>query len=319
MIDILKIASIPGMIEPIEQQMLYGLASQLSLRPEDQMVEFGSFFGRSTECLAQGLRDNPHRKESNQLHAYDSFGCAAQGGFAVHVNAFAKSGNVSNLLVKDEERLNFYPVFKHYLAERIESALVCSIQNEIRNSEVGTIGQIALLHIDSPKFYDELKFLLERFFPRLRNGAIVIFQDFYYHWSATLIAAVEAMRQMHILDYHFSAATSLITQVNRTILPEEIAVLDRQMANPARVTQLILNAIETSKKIQIDRPEIFIPRLWLAAYQNLWEQHNMEEATDLFLKFIVSGERLNQPLLNDYLEMMRYGFSIRRLYELDHK
>jgi predicted O-methyltransferase YrrM len=318
MFDPKKITAIPGMIEPIEQQTLYGLASQLSLRPEDQMVEFGSFFGRSTECLAQGLSDNPQRKASNQLHAYDSFGCAAQGGFAVHVNAFAQSGNVSNLLVEDGERLNFYPVFEHYLAERIESALVCPAQNEIRDSEAGEIRQIALMHIDSPKFYDELRYLLERFFPRLRDGALVVFQDFFYHWSATLIAAVEAMRQMHILEYHLSAASSLVTQVNRTINAEVIAELDSQMANPAQVTQLILNAIEASKKIQIDRPEIFIPRLWLAAYQHLWEQHKSEDATDLIVKFFGSGEKLAQPVLNDYLEMMRFGFSIRKLYELDH-
>ena len=151
MFDPVKIASIPGMIEPIEQQTLYGLASQLSLRPEDQMVEFGSFFGRSTECLAQGLRDNPQRKASNQLHAYDSFGCAVQGGFAVHVNSFAKSGNVSNLLLKDEGRLNFYPVFEHYLAEQIESALVRPTKKEIHDSEAGEIHQIVLMHIRPPR------------------------------------------------------------------------------------------------------------------------------------------------------------------------
>jgi hypothetical protein len=43
-------------------------------------------------------------------------------------------------------------VFEHYFSERIESALVCPTQEEIRNSEAGAIGQIALLHIDNPKF-----------------------------------------------------------------------------------------------------------------------------------------------------------------------
>jgi hypothetical protein len=313
-----KIAAIPGMIEPIEQQTLYGLASQLSLRTGDQMVEFGSFFGRSTECIAQGLRDNPERKSSNQVYAFDSFGCAVQGGFSVHVNSFAQSGNVSDLLVVDEKRLDFYPVFEHYLSGQMANGVVRSVQAEIRDSEPGEIHQIALMHIDSPKFYEELRFLLDRFFPRLRGGALVVFQDFYYHWSATLIAAVEAMRQMHILQYHLSAASSLITQVNQIVDAHILAELDRQMADPVQVNQLIIKAISESKKIQIDRPEIFIPRLWLAAYQYLWEQNKTSEATDLIVNFFGSGEKLVQPVLNDYLEMMRAGFSVRKNYKNDH-
>jgi hypothetical protein len=318
MFDLEKIAVIPGMIEPIEQQTLYALASQLSLRPEDQMVEFGSFFGRSTECLAQGLSDNPQRKFSNRLYTYDSFGCATQGGFAVHVNSFARSGNVSSLLVADEKRLDFYPVFEHYLTDRIASDLVRPVRAEIPDSDPAEIRQIALMHIDSPKFYDELRFLLERFFPLLRDGALVVFQDFFYHWSATLIAAVEAMRQMQILEYHLSAASSLVTQVNRPITSQALQDLDKKIADPAQINELIMGAIEASEKIQIDRPGIFIPRLWLAAYQHSWQQHKFTDATDLITKFFGSRKKLTQPVLNDYLEMMQFGFSIRRLYELDH-
>lgn len=318
MFDPVKIASIPGMIEPIEQQTLYGLASQLSLRPGDQMVEFGSFFGRSTECLAQGLRDNPDRKPSNKVYTFDSFRCAVQGGFSVHVNAFAKSGNTAGLLVADEDRLDFYPLFEHYLKEMIESGVVLPIRAEIRDSEPEDILQIALMHIDSPKFYEELRFPLDRFFPRLRDGAIVVFQDFYYHWSATLIAAVEAMRQMGLLQYHFSAASSLVTQVNGVVDLHVLTELDRQMDDPIQVNRLITEAISASKTIQTDRSDIFIPRLWLAAYQHLWEQHKSEEATSLLVKFLSAGEKWGQPVLNDYFEMMRYRFSIRKLYEMDH-
>jgi hypothetical protein len=47
-----------------------------------------------------------------------------------------------------------------------------------------------------------------------------------------MITAVEAMGQMHTLQYQFSGATLLVTQVNRTIDAKEIAVLDKQMTNP---------------------------------------------------------------------------------------
>lgn len=319
MFDPKKILSIPGMIEPIEQRTLYGLASQISLHPNDQVVEFGSFFGRSTACLAQGLADNPNRKASNQVYAYDSFGCANSGGFANHVNSFAQTGDISNLLVTSGKRLDFYPVFEHYLSEHISCGAVRPVQAELRDSKPGDIRQIALMHIDSPKFYEELKFLVERFFPRLRDGALVIFQDFFYHWSATLIAAVEALRQMNVLEYHLSAASSLITQFNRKVDSGVIKVLDKRLADPAQVNQLIMDAIDACKPIQTDRPEHFIPRLWLAAYQHLWEQNKTEEATDLIGRFFGAGGKMTQPVLNDYLEMMRRGFSVRNLYELDHQ
>jgi len=317
MFDPVKVGQIPGMIEPIEQQTLYGLASQISLRPEDQMVEFGCFFGRSTECIAQGLRDNPESKTSNRLYAFDSFDCATQGGFSVHVNAFAKSGDVASLLIVDEDRIDFYPIFENYLKNMIANGTVRAIRAEIRDSELGDIQQIALMHIDSPKFYEELRFLLARFFPRLRDGALVVFQDFYYHWSATLIAAVEAMREMGVLTYHLSAASSLVTQVNSPVDSRVLTELDRHLSDPAKVNHLIMKAISASETIQTDRPDVFLPRLWLAAYQNLWEQKKTSEATDLIAKFFGSGGKLIQPVLDDYLEMMRSGFSVRKLYEMD--
>jgi hypothetical protein len=234
------------------------------------------------------------------------------------VHAFAESGNVADLIVTDEKRLNFYPLFEHYLKDAIENGVVHPIRSEIRDSEPRSIQQIALMHIDSPKFYEELRFLLDRFFPRLRDGALVVFQDFYYHWSATLIAAVEAMRQLGVLTYQLSAASSLVTQVNRTVDTQVLRELDRQLTDPAQVNHLIMKAVSMSKTIQIDRPDVFIPRLWLAAYQYLWEHQKTSEATDLIANFFGSGGKLNQPVLNDYLEMMRIGFSVRSLYEMDH-
>ncbi len=318
MFDPATIRAIPGMIEPIEQKTLYGLASQLSLQPGDQMVEFGSFFGRSTACLAQGLADNPQRGATNLLHAYDSFACAAEGGFAVHVNAFARDGGVPHLLATNDGRLDFFPVFSHFLSTYVDSGVVLPVRAELRDSVPGNIRQVALMHIDSPKFYDELRWLVERFFPRLRDGGIVIFQDYFYHWSATLIAAVEAMRQLGVLEYRLSAASSLVTQTARLIKPGLIDELDRQMADPARVHALIIDAIGACQGLQVDRPETFVPRLWLAAYQHLWAQGETAQATDLVGQFFAAGGKLTQPVLNDYLEMMRQGFSMRDLYEKDH-
>lgn len=318
MFDPTAFQSIPGMIEPIEQLTLYGLASKLSLKPGDQMVEFGSFFGRSTACMAQGLADNPQRDVSNQLHAFDSFGCVYKDGFAVHVNAFAADYGVTQFLKNKDGRIDFFPIFEHYLSAHIRDGVVRPVQAELRDSNPGDIRQIALMHIDSPKFYDELRLLIDRFFPRMREGAVVVFQDYFYHWSATLIAAVEAMRELELLEYRMSAASSLVVLMKREVDQATVTELDRQLAEPDRVDLLIRQAIEFCKTIQVDRPEIFMPRLWLAAYQFLWINGRTAKATDLIGEFFADGGKLIQPVLNDYLEMMRSGFSMRHLYELDH-
>ena len=51
--------NIPGMIELVEREMLFNQAREISLLETDCVVEFGSFFGRSTNCIAQGLSVNP--------------------------------------------------------------------------------------------------------------------------------------------------------------------------------------------------------------------------------------------------------------------
>ena len=50
-----KAKKIPGMIEPIEQSMLFELAQNVQLSSNDYIVEFGTFFGRNTYCLSSGF------------------------------------------------------------------------------------------------------------------------------------------------------------------------------------------------------------------------------------------------------------------------
>jgi hypothetical protein len=316
--DPAAIQMIPGMIEPVEQKMLYQLAAELQLSKDDQLVEFGTFFGRSTFCLSEGLSANKSRHKSTQLHAFDSFFCARNGGFGKYVQSFARHGQVEHLMKVDAQGIDFYPIFERYLGPAIAAGVVQPVRAELRDSTAENIRAIALMHIDSPKFFEELKIVIYRFFPRLREGAILVFQDYFYHWSATLIAAVEAMRQMGWLEYRVSAASSLVTQIGKPISLNAMHELDLQLANPKRVDELIRQAIVSCKAVTLDRPTVFVPRLWLAAYQHLWARGKTNEATDLIGEFFKDGGKMVQPVLDDYLEMMRAGFTVRELYEADH-
>lgn len=309
---------IPGMIEPIEQELLFNLTRSISLNNEESVVEFGSFFGRSTYCLSRGLQDNPARNQTNKVRAFDSFSCAINGAFAGHVGQFSKRGNVESLVRRHENHLDFSDVIKHYLQSFSDLGLLELYQCELSDSHPPA-GNIALMHVDSPKFYDELKFILYRFFPRLRPGSKIVFQDFFYHWSATLVAAVQVLKEHGWISYEFSAATSLVVTVNKPFQAADLLAVDLQMQDITLVPDLIDSAISDARNLQIDRPEVFIPRLILAKIQHLWEKGQHQEASQAIANFFNAGGSLNQQLVNDFMELMSYGFSIRKLYELDHQ
>ncbi|MBX9872829.1 MAG: class I SAM-dependent methyltransferase [Burkholderiaceae bacterium] len=309
---------IPGMIEPVEQELLFNLARSIPLNSEDSIVEFGSFFGRSTYCLSLGLQENPTRNPTHKVRAFDSFSCAVNGAFAGHVTQFAKAGNVENLIKRQEDRLDFSEVFRHYLRNFSTRGLLDFYQWELSDSQPPA-GNIALMHVDSPKFYDELKFIFYRFFPKLRAGSKIVFQDYFYHWSATLIAAVQVLKKDGWINYEYSAATSLVVTVNKPFQAADLLAIDLQMQDKAAVLGLIDSAISDTRSLRIDRPEVFIPRLTFAKIQYLWELGLHQEVTRVISDFFNTGNALNLQLVDDFIELMSYGFSIRKLYELDHQ
>ena len=60
--------------------------------------------------------------------------------------------------------------------------------------------EIAMIHLDAPKDYYELRPILLRFFGALKNGSIIVFQDFFYHWSASVILAVALMEKKRLMS-----------------------------------------------------------------------------------------------------------------------
>jgi hypothetical protein len=316
--DFEEAEKIPGMIEPVERELLFNLSSSIGFLPGESIIEFGTFFGRSTNCIAQGMTTNKNRQPDNLFFAYDSFKCVNNGGFfAPYVIGFAKNNGTAHLIKEDGTGLDFKPVFEHYLKKYIDSGVVKTVQAELTASEPPR-GDIAMMHIDSPKFYDELKIITFRFFPRMRAGSIIVFQDFFYHWSATLIAAVVAMVNRGMIRINSSAASSLVAEVLKRPTLEDATEIDLLLTDEKQIPQLLQNAIVQCSNIPLDRREIFLPRLYLAKFQHLWEAERYDEAAQEIATFFNSGNTLNEAVVNDFMEMVGKGFSIRRLYARDH-
>ena len=93
----------------------------------------------------------------------------------------------------------------------------------------------------------------------------------------------------------------------------DILISERKM-----VPNVIDEAISALANKTLDRPEIFVPRLYLAKMQWLYELGQYDKATDEIVKFMNDGNKINAELLNNFLEVMRSGFSMGEIYGLDH-
>jgi hypothetical protein len=304
------------MVEPIEQRLLERLAREISFQAGDCAVEFGAFFGKSTSFIAKGLASNKTRVPT--LFVYDSFGCASDGNFQSQVIRSAQRGGVLNLVRRHNGRLDFYPVFHFYLREQLESGAVVPVQAELVNSHPPE-GSLAFIHIDSPKTYTDFKPILFRFFTKMRVGATVVFQDFFYHWSATLIAAVGGLIHLGFLEVRETAASSLVCVLLKPLDQASALEVDLRISSDDEVIKLIDYAVDCCQTISIDRPDIFVPRLQLAKFQWHMERGEGESAAEVVRLYFKKGNKLNQSVFDDFLELTSNSFSIEKLYRLDHK
>lgn len=163
-------SKIPGMIDPLEQKDLFLQASSVNLTTESIMVEFGTFLGRSTACIAEGLYQNPPRSSSNIVYAYDSFRCRDDGAFAPHVVKHLKRYNAIDLLDSSNGFFDFERAFRFFTQKYSDAQILETFKRELIESFPPQYKQIVLMHIDSPKFYDEFRLILLRFFPKLQPG-----------------------------------------------------------------------------------------------------------------------------------------------------
>ena len=308
--------AVPGMVQPIEQRLLYSGARCLHLAPGESMVEFGTFFGRSTLSIAQGLRDNERGDASNVLYVYDSFECDLRGGLAPYVHEFAREGQVEALLDVCDGRLGFRRVFEHYLAEHLACGRVRVSACELTAAEPPA-SRIAFMHIDAPKWYREFRPILYRFFPQLRVGSIVIFQDYFYQWSASLIAAVQLLVESGVARMCGSVISSLAIEITAAPTVDRIRRLDLTMQQ-SDLGAIIDRAIVACGGIEVARRERFIPRLHLAKLQHLWERGQYGSATLELRTLLEDGSMADSGVRDDLFELMQHGFSLRASYELDH-
>lgn len=309
--------AVPGMVSPIEQKLLYECALNASLEDNDIIVEFGAYFGRSTFYLAKGLKQNPYRKPTNAVHTYDSFECDRYESFAERVMNDAESSKLSHLLDIRKGRLKFRGIANYFLKEHLNKEVVIH-QSELSDSWPMRPfhGNIAILHIDSPKYYEEFKTVLFRFFPLLKQGSTVIFQNYFYHWSESLIVAVQMLIEDGILVAECTRASSLVVKVKKVPTKQMLVNVDQACLSQDHA-MVIDRAIKTVNVLCSDKDakEIHLPFLSLAKIQYLWATNRQAEASRIFGSMLAS---IHVLVLRGFIELLSQGFDNRSYYEKDH-
>lgn len=308
------------MIEPVEQSLLTDLATYTRFERDDVVCEFGAFFGRSTRCIADGLVANRsihwQGRGAPTLRVYDSFSCRSDGPLASFVHACAQQGNVEHLIDRQGDRAGFVRIFDHYMSgtpPELFARSACSLATARHGG-----GPIALMHVDAPKWYAELRQLLLEFGPSLRVGAHVVFQDFFYHWSAELIVAIHLLVEAGFLAPRESAASSLLTQVERPLSTRAIEDLHAAFV-ASDVESALARVVPYYMSLDgLDRPEYFTQRIALAAAQHAFEARHYSRASRWVSEIVRRFPNgLPGELGTDLCDLMAHGFSIRSAYQGD--
>ena len=320
---------IPGMTERIEQKLLNSIGQSVKLEADEVMLEFGTYFGRSTRSIVNGVLQNKNIDLTSRLEpvlkVYDSFCLPNEGAFDEHmleevdsVKRMASHGSVQNLLKEQDGKINFRAIFDHYMSDIPEKVLDV-FESGLYQMEHDGLA-IKFMHIDLPKWWEEYKYLIDTFFFYLRKGAILIYQDFFYHWSATLIVAIFLWIEEGLLEPVRTAASSLVCNINREIVEDDVRNLEAQMKSIDCLE--VLNRCQNyfAKFDSVDRREYFVNRLLLAQLQYSFEKGDFNDSRAIFSFFMEQKAVLSQAqlkdldgLYGDLLDLVGNGFSVRRV------
>ena len=292
-----ELAALPAMIEPVERRLLYNRARH-HYEAAGAIVELGAFLGGSAASLAAGLRDNPSAGDTRRVHTFDCFECSSRGALAPMLHAQLRHYGLDHGLVSYGDRLDFEDCFLQVIAPYAQWI------NPTRAflSDVRWESPIEILHIDLPKDYAQLRYVKQRFFPHLVHGAIVIHQDFVYHWSGELIAATMAFIERGIVRVEGLFGTSLVLSTVRETRSEDLAWLEERMADPLQVAA----HIERASGLYQGAP-LVKAILGLALAQQLISNKQAER-----------GEKLLSEVLTDPQAAKFRGELERRVKEMAH-
>ncbi|MDA9689862.1 hypothetical protein N9V13_05575 [Betaproteobacteria bacterium] len=300
----MKHKEIPGLIELVESE---GLVKAGKLVPEGtSIVEFGCYLGRSTQAILDGVNGG---NKGIKFFVFDRFCIPSSDTFSQTLVRHVKGMNLIDKIYVDKEKMLHWEKVFEELIEPENNVELKWEKEELKRFRFHEIENISLLHIDAPKSYQEFKPIFYNHFPALVEGARVIFQDFFYHWSSTIIAVVEVMRKKNMIEIIEGRASSLEVYVSKKIKYEDILSVDLELEF-SEILELLDSSLDyfNTNQEKIDRPEFFLPRIKMAKFIHAKSIGKDKVAHDILVELLKKKEF--QFIINDFLESIEKDFDI---------
>ena len=305
MIDVNKI---PGMIESVEREMLerYALKSNLN---KGCIVELGSYFGKSTACLINGVIRNTTYTHGIKIFSFDKFETKKKSSFTPYVLKDAKRANLLSALIQKNNKINFKNIYSYFTRE-YENKILKTHEVDIKNMKLFK-NKISLLFIDCTKGYSDTNKVLDCYFKKVLNDGTIIFQDFFYHWSAGMIAVVSLLSKFNCIEITSSYATSLVVKKKKNISKD----LNKKI-HELKKKNFHLEIEEIKKvlrKINIYNFNIFYPRLICAQIQNCIHNKNYEISQYYLGELYLNKNFFNETTYSDLIDLISNRFHIKEV------
>jgi predicted O-methyltransferase YrrM len=184
--------TIPGMITPEAGKFLYSLCYMQDL--EGDVVEIGSWQGRSSTFLARAVKES----KNGNFYAIDHF-----AGNVGKENFYAIDGSLSNLKDNFNKNLSKFGLSDTVnLLDMINTEAVEKIKDKI----------IRFLFIDGDHTKNGVQKDIELFFPLLKQGSIIVFDD-YFEGFPGLIDAVDEILEKYNFERVFYHRHTLVIKI----------------------------------------------------------------------------------------------------------
>jgi predicted O-methyltransferase YrrM len=173
--------TVPGMITPEAGKFLYSLCYMQEISGD--VVEIGSWQGRSTTFLARAVKES----DNGKFYAIDHF-----AGNIGKEDLYAVDGTLENLKENFEKNMSRFD---------LEDVINLFDMVNTKAAEKLQDSTIRFLFIDGDHTKEGVEKDIELFFPRLTKGSIVVFDDYFEGFPGVLEAV-----DLAIEKYNFSKA-----------------------------------------------------------------------------------------------------------------
>ena len=276
--------SILSMLYTEEKVKLYEISKSLKLKSNDCILEYGVFFGGSLEALYLGLQENK-TFNSHEVIGVDSFYASKKGDFYSLVIEYADKSNDKNKLEITYEYVKWYKYVQSSLSKYKNINLIKSLPN---NPILKNTNHIALLHLDMPKHYKELRSILGNIINNIKSNTIIIFQDYFYHWSAEIIAFGFYLIKNDLIKLEYSCMNTLGTS-NNAVSEKDLELFDAKINDKEYIFSLIVESIDYFKD-KVNNHKLVILYMAAAQYAYVNKFNN---------KFDYYIQNINQMYSND--------------------